>query len=69
MKRNIGSNSIAQLMKNTDNAINIGQGIANHFYTQQMIDAKTSLIKELQTSMKRTESVDRLFKSDMSSPV
>lgn len=34
-------------MKNTENQTNIGQGITNHFYTQQMIDAKMTLVKEL----------------------
>jgi hypothetical protein len=34
-------------MKNTENQSTIGQGISNHFYTQQVIDTKTILIRDL----------------------
>lgn len=34
-------------MKSTENQPNIGQGILNHFYTQQIIDAKLMLVQEL----------------------
>ena len=34
-------------MKNTENQSIIGQGISNHFYTQQVIDTKTILIRDL----------------------
>ncbi|CAF2078436.1 unnamed protein product [Rotaria magnacalcarata] len=42
-----GSNNFPQLMKNTENQSNIGLGILNHFYTQQIIDAKMLLIRDL----------------------
>jgi len=46
-------------MKNTENQLNIGQGTSNHFYTQQIIDAKTILIKDLIMPIANNDSLDR----------
>jgi hypothetical protein len=46
-------------MKNTENQSNIGQGISNHFYTQQIIDAKSMLIKDLIMPIKKDDAPDR----------
>ena len=55
----IGSNNFQQLMKNTENQANIGQGISNHFYTQQIIDAKTLLTRDLAMPIEQTDAADR----------
>lgn len=46
-------------MKSTENQSNIGQGISNHFYTQQVIDAKTVLVKDLIMPTTKTDRSDR----------
>jgi len=46
-------------MKNTENQSNIGQGTSNHFYTQQIIDAKTILIKDLLMPIMNDDLSDR----------
>jgi hypothetical protein len=46
-------------MKNTENQSNIGQGISNHFYTQQIIDAKSILIKESIMPTRKDDLLDR----------
>jgi len=46
-------------MKNTENQSNIGQGISNHFYTQQIIDVKTVLIRDLMMPTKKNDATDR----------
>lgn len=59
-------------MKNTENQTNIGQGIGNHFYTQQAIDAKTILIRELVAPTPKTEGTERPFvvpKPEIPSPM
>lgn len=55
----IGSNNLQQLMKNTENQSNIGQGISNHFYTQQIIDAKMMLIQDLIMPVTKDDTSDR----------
>lgn len=67
-----GSNNFQQLMKNTENQTNIGQGITNHFYTQQVIDAKTLLIRELVAPIPKNDGVERPFvapRPETSSPM
>ncbi|CAF0726691.1 unnamed protein product [Adineta steineri] len=54
-----GTNNIQQLMKNTENLSNIGQGTSNHFYTQQIIDLKTMLIRDLMLPAKKTDVNER----------
>ncbi|CAF0801238.1 unnamed protein product [Didymodactylos carnosus] len=46
-----GTNNFPQLMKATDNQLNIGQGTSNHLYTQQIIDTKSKLVQELGTGI------------------
>lgn len=46
-------------MKNTENQSNIGQGVSNHFYTPQIIDAKTMLIRDLMMSRKKNDATER----------
>jgi len=46
-------------MKNTENQSNIGQGISNHFYTQQIIDTKTILIRDLIMPITENDLPDR----------
>ena len=48
-------------MKITDNQSNIGQGISNHFYTQQVIDAKMVLIRDLLIPTTKTDASDQLM--------
>lgn len=55
----LGSNNIQQLMKSTDSSVNVGQGTNNHLYTQQVIDAKNILIKELVAPTPKVEGTDR----------
>ncbi|CAF1054515.1 unnamed protein product [Adineta ricciae] len=54
-----GSNNFQQLMKNTENSTNIGQGTANHFFTSQIIDFKTVLIRDLMLQSKKIDVNDR----------
>mgnify|MGYP006892784468 CR=1 FL=1 len=56
-------------MKNTDNQSNIGQGISNHFYTQQIIDMKSILIRDLIMSSANIDTSDRTFLVPKSEPV
>ncbi|UJR33698.1 hypothetical protein I4U23_021127 [Adineta vaga] len=54
-----GSNNFQQLMKNTENSSNIGQGTANHFFTSQIIDYRTVLIRDLMLQSKKIDVADR----------
>jgi hypothetical protein len=68
----IGSNNFQQLMKITENQANIGQGISSHFYTQQIIDAKVLLTRDLAMTMTNADIADRpisIPKVEPSSPV
>lgn len=56
-------------MKNTENQSNIGQGISNHFYTQQVIDAKTILIKDLVMPTVENDSLDRKISAPKVEPL
>lgn len=56
-------------MKNTDNQSNIGQGISNHFYTQQIIDMKSILIRDLIISSANIDTSDRTILVPKSEPV
>ncbi|CAF0781195.1 unnamed protein product [Rotaria sp. Silwood1] len=66
-----GANNFQQLMKNTENQSNIGQGISNHFYTQQIIDAKTLLVRDLIMPITNdtTDQILSTVKAEPSSPV
>ena len=57
----LGSNNFPQLMKNTENQANIGQGVSNHLYTSQIIDGKTALIRHLTIPAEKNEIADRSF--------
>ena len=57
----LGSNNFPQLMKNTDDQANIGQGVSNHLYTTPIIDAKTALIRHLTIPAEKSEIADRSF--------
>ena len=59
-------------MKNTENQSNVGQGISNHFYTQQIIDAKMILVRDLimpATKTETSESVITVPKADPLPPM
>jgi hypothetical protein len=56
-------------MKNTENQSNIGQGISNHFYTQQIIDTKTILIRDLIMSITENDLPDRKISVPKIEPV
>lgn len=59
-------------MKNTENQSNIGQGVSNHLYTQQVIDAKMILVRDITlppTKTETTESVISVPKSDPLPPM
>ncbi|CAF0839907.1 unnamed protein product [Rotaria sordida] len=70
-KFSAGTSNFQQLMKNTENQSNIGQGISNHFYTQQIIDAKMLLIKNLIVPITNETSDQTLsiLKIEPSSPI
>jgi hypothetical protein len=56
-------------MKNTENQSNIGQGISNHFYTQQVIDAKTILIRDLIMPITQNDVPDRTVSVPKAEPL
>ncbi len=56
-------------MKNTENQSNIGQGISNHFYTQQVIDAKTILIRDLIMPITQNDAPDRTVSVPKAEPL
>lgn len=56
-------------MKSTENQTNIGQGVSNHFYTQQIIDTKTILIRDLIMSSENIDTADRSFSVPKNEPL
>lgn len=64
-----GSNNFQQLMKNTENQSNIGQGVANHFYTQQVIDTKMILVRDMTLPPAKTETTDTVISVPKSDPL
>jgi hypothetical protein len=56
-------------MKNTENQSTIGQGISNHFYTQQVIDAKTILIRDLIMPITNNDTPERTISIPKTEPL
>ena len=56
-------------MKNTENQSNIGQGVYNHLYTQQVIDAKMTLVRDMTLPPTKTESTESVMSVPKSDPL